>query len=170
MRSCYNNGTAWIEREERLRLPKIVIFRGRKSKKFRFFSLPPTMILQLTYATATDLISSTEKLVALQRARRSRVSQIQTEFNDIAYDIFVIRGIPFTEVVQFLQEFGSSVEMEKLAHALFTSNMKTDTECPFRKKRQQEPPAQRQRTDRGFSPSLKLPPFFHSRRAIFAMS
>lgn len=40
MRSCYNNGTAWIEREKRLRLLKIVIFRGRKSKKFRFFSLP----------------------------------------------------------------------------------------------------------------------------------
>lgn len=93
------------------------------------------MILQLTYATATDLISFTEKLVALQRARRSRVSQIQKEFNDIAYDIFVIRGIPFTEVVQFLQEFGSSVEMEKPAHALFTSDMKTDTEDEKKKER-----------------------------------
>ena len=93
------------------------------------------MILQLTYATATDLISFTEKLVALQRARRSRVSQIQKEFNDIAYDIFVIRGVPFTEVVQFLQEFGSSVEMEKPAHALFTSAMKTDTEEDKQKER-----------------------------------
>lgn len=93
------------------------------------------MILQLTYATATDLISFTEKLVALQKARRSRVSQIQKEFNDIAYDIFVIRGIPFTEVVQFLQEFGSSVEMEQPARALFTNDMKTDTEDEKKKER-----------------------------------
>lgn len=93
------------------------------------------MILQLTYATATDLISFTEKLVALQKTRRSRVTQIQKEFNDIVYDIFVIRGVPFTEVVQFLQEFGSSVEMEKPAHALFTNNMKTETEEEKQKER-----------------------------------
>lgn len=93
------------------------------------------MILQLTYATATDLISFTEKLVALQRARRSRVTQIQKEFNDIAYDIFVLKGVPFTEVVQFLQEFGSSVEMEKPARALFTRNMKTDTDEEKQKER-----------------------------------
>lgn len=93
------------------------------------------MILQLTYATATDLISFTEKLVALQRTRRSRVTQIQKEFNDIAYDIFVLKGVPFTEVVQFLQEFGSSVEMEKPARALFTNNMKTDTDEEKQKER-----------------------------------
>lgn len=86
------------------------------------------MICNLTYASASELTRFVAELRKLRNRWPQDFPSVCQHFSDIAYNLFVVEGIPFTEAVQFLQEFGSSIETEKAARSLFTPNEPMSTQ------------------------------------------
>ena len=85
------------------------------------------MICELAYASAAEMTQFVTDLKALQDRWPNDFVRVLDDFDAIAYDIFVSKGVPFTEVVQFLQEFGSASETADVAHRLLIPNVKNDT-------------------------------------------
>ena len=85
------------------------------------------MICELAYASAAEMTPFVTDLKALQDRWPNDFVRVLDDFDAIAYDIFVSKGVPFTEVVQFLQEFGSASETADVAHRLLIPNVKNDT-------------------------------------------
>lgn len=86
------------------------------------------MICNITYSTMTELTCFVSAVKKLHDKWPKDYWQVVSEFDDLAYDLFVTRGVPFTEVVQFMQEFGSSRELENVAHELLTPKVSRETE------------------------------------------
>ena len=85
------------------------------------------MICELAYASAAEMTQFVTDLKALQDRWPNDFVRVLDDFDAIAYDIFVSKGVPFTAVVQFLQEFGSASETADVAHRLLIPNVKNDT-------------------------------------------
>lgn len=85
------------------------------------------MICELAYASAAEMTQFVTDLKALQDRWPNDFARVLDDFDAIAYDIFVTKGVPFTEVVQYLQEFGSASETADVAHRLLIPNVKNDT-------------------------------------------